>query len=76
MSQKDGRVILSAWVDPTVRDVAREYAKISGLEFSVWVARAIMRATAKESSDRAIEKALKLGECLTCGYSTCLCDQQ
>lgn len=41
MSHKDGRVVLSAWVDPVLRDYAREAARLSGLEFSRWVERAV-----------------------------------
>ena len=53
MSHKDGRVVLSAWVDPVLRDYAREAARLSGLEFSKWVARAVRQAMARESADRA-----------------------
>jgi len=28
MSHKDGRVVLSAWVDPVLRDYAREAARL------------------------------------------------
>jgi hypothetical protein len=37
VSHKDGRVVLSAWVEPVLRDLAREAAKIANLEFSRWV---------------------------------------
>ena len=41
MSHKDGRVVLSAWVEPALRDYAREAARRSGLEFSRWVERTV-----------------------------------
>ena len=53
MSYKDGRVVLSAWVDPVLRDYAREAARLSGLEFSRWVERAVRQTMARESADRA-----------------------
>lgn len=75
MSHKDGRVVLSAWVDPVLRDYAREAARLSGLEFSKWVARAVRQAMARESADRAMAAARERGECGTCGYAPCACDQ-
>lgn len=76
MSHKDGRVALSAWIDPAIRDHAREAAKAEGLEFSRWVERAVRQTMVRESSDRALIKAMARGECLTCGYAPCMCDQQ
>lgn len=76
MSHRDGRVILSAWVDPVLRDHAREAARISGLEFSRWVARAVRQTMAREAADRAMADAAVRGECGTCGYAPCACDQQ
>ena len=76
MSHKDGRVVLSAWVDPVLRDYAREAARLSGLEFSHWVARAVRQTMARESADRAVAAAIERGECGTCGYTRCSCDQQ
>lgn len=46
MSHKDGRVVLSAWVEPVLRDYVREAARLSGLEFSRWVERAVRQAMA------------------------------
>lgn len=48
MSHRDGRVTLSAWVDPVVRDHARFAAKSAGVEFSKWIERAVQRAVAAE----------------------------
>jgi predicted kinase len=76
VSHKDGRVVLSAWVDPVLRDHAREAARLSGLEFSHWVARAVRQTMARESADRAVAAAIERGECGTCGYTPCACDQQ
>ena len=53
MSHKDGRVVLSAWVEPVLRDYVREAARLSGLEFSRWIARAVRQTMARESADRA-----------------------
>lgn len=58
MSHKDGRVVLSAWVDPVLRDYVREAARMSGLEFSRWVERAVRQTMARESADRAMVAAL------------------
>lgn len=41
MSHKDGRVVLSAWVEPVLRDYAREAAKAAGVQFSQWVEGAV-----------------------------------
>ena len=57
MSHKDGRVVLSAWVEPVLRDYAREAAKVANLEFSRWVERAVRQTMARESADRAIVAA-------------------
>lgn len=76
MSRRDGRVILSAWVDPTLRDYVRVAARRSGLEFSRWVERAVRQTMAREPSDRAAASAYARGECWTCGYVPCACDQQ
>lgn len=76
MSHKDGRVTLSAWVDPVVRDYARAAAKGADLEFSRWVERALRRAVAQESAERAAMDAARRGECVGCGYAPCVCDQQ
>ena len=75
MSHKDGRVVLSAWVEPALRDYAREAAKVAHLEFSRWVERAVRQTMARESADRAIVAASERGECGTCGYVPCACDQ-
>lgn len=72
MSHKDGRVVLSAWIDPALRDHVREAARFSGLEFSRWVERAVRQTMARESADRAMAAT---GECGTCGYAPCACDQ-
>jgi hypothetical protein len=61
VSHKDGRVVLSAWVDPVLRDHAREAARLSGLEFSRWVARAVRQTMARESADRAMVAPLHEG---------------
>jgi hypothetical protein len=61
VSHKDGRVILSAWVDPVVRMQARAAAEDAGMAFSRWVERAVMRSLARESADVALDKAEKRG---------------
>lgn len=57
MSYRDGRVMLSAWVDPVLRDHARVAAKSAGVEFSRWIERAVQQAVAAESSARALRDA-------------------
>lgn len=69
-------VVLSAWVDPVVRDYAREAARLAGIPFSAWVERAVRQTMARESADRATDAARERGECGTCGYAPCACDQQ
>lgn len=59
MSHKDGRVVLSAWIDPALRDHVREAARLSGLEFSRWVERAVRQTMARESADRAIRAVMR-----------------
>lgn len=51
--RKDGRVVVAAWVDPALRDHAREAARLSGLDLSRWVERAVRQTMARESADRA-----------------------
>jgi len=75
MSHKDGRVVLSAWVEPVLRDYARAAAKLANLEFSRWVERAVRQTMARESADRAMSSARERGECRACGYAPCACDQ-
>ena len=67
MSHKDDRVILSARVDPVLRDYAREAARLSGLEFSVWVERAVRQAMARETVERARRLMARDGEVPTIG---------
>jgi hypothetical protein len=50
-------VILSAWVDPALRDHARLEAKAAGIPFSTFIERAIQQAVAKASSARALQDA-------------------
>lgn len=57
MSHRDGRVTLSAWVDPVVRDHARFAAKSAGVEFSRWIERAVQWAVAAESTACALRDA-------------------
>jgi len=69
-------VILSAWVDPVLREYARAEAKEQEITFSAFVERAVQQAVAKASIDRARKAALARGECSACGHSPCGCDQQ
>jgi hypothetical protein len=55
-------VVLSAWVDPTLREYARLEAKASGLTFSKFVERAVQRAVSEASVNRAIERAKKVAK--------------
>ena len=54
-------VILSAWVDPALRDYARVEAKASGVAFSEFVSRAVQRAVADASAERATRDAIARG---------------
>lgn len=54
MSHKDGRVVLSAWVEPVLRDYAREAAKVADVKFSRWVEGAVQRAVAEQSAAKAL----------------------
>lgn len=68
VSHKDWRVVLSARVDPTVLDYAREAAREAGLAWSLWVERAVVQALGRESGERAfalaraLERALDEGD--------------
>lgn len=68
-------VILSAWVDPVLRDYARLEAKAAGVPFSKFVERAVQQAVAKASIERAMRDAVARGECSSCGHAPCGCDQ-
>lgn len=57
MSHRDGRVTLSAWVDPVVREYARLEADAAGVEFSRWIERVVQKACAEASVARAIRDA-------------------
>jgi hypothetical protein len=50
VSYKKGRVILLAWVDPTVRDRARAAARVSGTMFSTWVEAAVWKTMKLDSA--------------------------
>ena len=54
MSHKDGRVVLSAWVEPVLRDYAREAARVADVQFSRWVEGAVQRAVAEQSAAKAL----------------------
>lgn len=76
MSYRDRRVLMVAWVEPTLRERARGAARLAGLDFSHWVARAMRQAMERESVERAIALAKSKLECGTCGHAPCGCDQQ
>jgi predicted HicB family RNase H-like nuclease len=61
MTRKDELVALSARVEPALRDYAREAARLSGLDLSGWVERAIRQTLARESADRAMADAMRRG---------------
>lgn len=46
------KVILSAWVDPVIRDYARTEAKRNGLKFSEFIERVIREAVSAASVRR------------------------
>ena len=73
---KDGLVLLSAWVEPVLCGLARDAARAADLEFSRWVERALRQTMARESADRAMASERECGGCWTCGYTPCMCDQQ
>lgn len=54
MSHRYGRVVLSAWVDPLIRDRARAAAIEENVPFSRWVERAVRRAIAEDSMSCAL----------------------
>ena len=57
-AHRKNTVILSAWVDPLLRDYARLEAKAQGVPFSTFVERAIQQAVAASSIDRAKRDAI------------------
>ena len=62
----NGRVLLSAWVDPVLRDHTRAAAREAGVEFSAFVAEAVRREVVRRSAERmfagADRSAAKRGE--------------
>lgn len=54
-------VILSAWVDPVLRDYARMEAKAAGLSFSAFVERAVQQAVSAASAERAQRDVIARG---------------
>lgn len=61
MTKPRSTVILSAWVDPVVRDLARVEAKASGIAFSKFIERAVQRACLEASVARAVGDAKSRG---------------
>jgi hypothetical protein len=72
----ENKSILSAWVDRDLRARARLEAKASGVKFSTFIERSVTRAVSESSERREQRDALARGECSSCGYSPCMCDQQ
>ena len=52
-----GLVLMTAWVDPALREYARVAARASGVEFSRFVERAVQDAVARASIERAARDA-------------------
>lgn len=50
-------VILSAWVDPALREHARLEAQRAGVQFSKFIERAVQQAVAKAAVERATRDA-------------------
>lgn len=69
----NGRALLSAWVDPVLRDHAREAAREAGVEFSAFVAEAVRREVLRRSTARAFALAVARGECSECRQIRCAC---
>lgn len=78
-----GLVMLTAWVEPTLRDHAREVAREAGLDFSVFVAEAVRRDVARRSAERAVALAdarersvaamKRTSICSECRQPRCMC---
>lgn len=60
-ARRANKVILSAWVDPVLRDYARTEAKAQGIAFSEFISRAVQRAVAEASAERATRDAITRG---------------
>lgn len=54
-------VILSAWVDPVLREYARLEAKAAGVSFSSFIERAVQQAVSAASAERATRDAITAG---------------
>ncbi len=50
-------VILSAWVDPALREYARLEARRQGVPFSTFIARAVQQAVSAASLERTLRDA-------------------
>lgn len=56
MKTTDDRVRMNVLIDPSIRDCARESARLAGVEFSKWVEEAIRQAMVQASIARCMEK--------------------
>lgn len=59
MSKQGNRVMLSAWVDPVLRDYAREAAREAGVPFSEFIERAVQQHVSRVSAHRAAVAAAR-----------------
>lgn len=61
-------------VDPVLRDLVKSAAKVVNMTPRGWLEQAIQRALATQSVKLAQEAAWGRGECNSCGYAPCRCD--
>jgi hypothetical protein len=63
-----GMVMLSAWVRPEIRDLAREHAKRHKIGFSEFIEEAVRRAVSDKSAEEALDKISKRESATALGF--------
>lgn len=53
---QQGLVLLTAWIDPVIRDLARGRARESGMTLSKWIERAIRIQGVDDDIKKIVEK--------------------
>lgn len=75
MAKHPNAVMLSAWVDPALRERARLEAKASGVPFSTFIERAVQQAVSEASVKRRqiFAGGLSRYACDVCRGVPCVC---
>ncbi len=63
-------------LDPQVKAMAKDFARAEGISFSEFVRRALEEALKDAQWAKNLKESLARGECQSCGYAPCGCDNQ